>query len=107
MLRRTVSSMAKAILHSDPNMADDLIYWEDLQPGEALEIGSHTFSESEIIAFARQFDPQSFHADPAAAQKSFYKDPIASSWHTCAIAIRLMVDTYICPRASLRAPGRR
>jgi acyl dehydratase len=48
-------------------MADALLYWEDFQPGNTLEIGSHTFTEEEIIAFARQFDPQSFHIDPASA----------------------------------------
>jgi acyl dehydratase len=86
-------------------MADDLIYWEDLQPGEALEIGSHTFTADEIIAFARQFDPQSFHIDPVAAQASSFGGLIASGWHTCAIAMRMMVDTYIGRSASLGSPG--
>jgi acyl dehydratase len=86
-------------------MADDLIYWEDLQPGEALEIGSHTFTAEEIIAFARQFDPQSFHTDPAAAKQSVFGGLIASGWHTCAIAMRLMVDKYIGRSASLGSPG--
>ena len=86
-------------------MADDLLYWEDLQPGEALEIGSHTFTEEEIIAFARQFDPQSFHIDPAAAKNSFFGGLIASGWHTCAIAMRLMVDKYVARSASLGSPG--
>ena len=86
-------------------MADDLLYWEDLQPGEALEIGSHTFSAEEIIAFARQFDPQSFHVDPAAAKNSFFGGLIASGWHTCAIAMRLMVDSYIGRSASMGSPG--
>jgi acyl dehydratase len=86
-------------------MADDLLYWEDLQPGEALEIGSHTFTAGEIIAFAQQFDPQSFHIDPAAAKKSVFGGLIASGWHTCAIAMRLMVDKYIARSASLGSPG--
>ena len=86
-------------------MADDLLYWEDLQPGEALEMGSHTFTEEEIIAFAQQFDPQPFHTDPVAAKQSFYGGLIASGWHTCAIAMRLTVDSYIGRAASLGSPG--
>ena len=86
-------------------MADDLLYWEDLQPGEALEIGSHTFTEEEIIAFARQFDPQPFHVDPEAAKKSFFKGLIASGWHTCSVGMRLMVDKYVNRSASLGSPG--
>jgi acyl dehydratase len=86
-------------------MADDLLYWEDFQPGDALETGSHTFSEDEIIAFARQFDPQPFHIDPAAARNSSFGGLIASGWHTCAIAMRLMVDRYVGRSASLGSPG--
>ena len=86
-------------------MADDLLYWEDLQPGEALELGSHTFTAEEIVAFARQFDPQSFHTNPVAAKQSFYGGLIASGWHTCAIAMRLMVDSYIGRSASMGSPG--
>jgi len=86
-------------------MADDLLYWEDLQPGEIQEIGSHRFTEEEIIAFGRQFDPQPFHTDPEAAKSSFFKGLIASGWHTCAIAMRLMVDKYVARSASLGSPG--
>jgi len=86
-------------------MADDLLYWEDFKPGNTLEIGSHTFTEEEIIAFARQFDPQIFHIDPAAAKNSFFGGLIASGWHTCAVAMRLSVDKYVARSASLGSPG--
>ncbi|MGH8765985.1 MAG: MaoC family dehydratase [Burkholderiales bacterium] len=82
-----------------------MLYWEDLQDAGSVEIGSHTFTEEEIIAFARQFDPQPFHVDPQAAKKSFFKGLIASGWHTCAIAMRLMVDKYVNQSASLGSPG--
>ncbi|HTQ77047.1 MAG TPA: MaoC family dehydratase [Burkholderiales bacterium] len=84
---------------------DELLYWEDFKPGTVDEIGRHTFTEAEIIAFARQFDPQPFHVDPEAAEKSFFKGLIASGWHTCAIAMRLMVDKYVGRSASLGSPG--
>lgn len=81
------------------------LYWEDFIPGDTMEMGSHTFTEAEIVAFARQFDPQPFHLDPAAAANSFFKGLIASGWHTCAIAMRLMVDGYLARSASLGSPG--
>jgi acyl dehydratase len=85
--------------------SDDLLYWEDLKESGTFEIGSHTFTEEEIIAFARQFDPQPFHIDPVAAKQSFFKGLIASGWHTCSVGMRLMVDKYVNRSASLGSPG--
>lgn len=82
-----------------------MLYWEDLKDGGTVEMGSHTFTEAEIVAFARQFDPQPFHVDPEAAQRSFFKGLIASGWHTCCVAMRLMVDKYVSRSASLGSPG--
>ena len=56
------------------------LYWEDFRVGDALAMGSHTFSEDEIIAFARQYDPQPFHVDPVAASESNFKGLIASAY---------------------------
>ncbi len=86
-------------------MADDLLYWEDFPVGDTMEMGSYTFTEAAIMDFARQFDPQPFHIDPAAAKNSFFKGLIASGWHTCSIAMRLMVDRYVARSASLGSPG--
>ena len=86
-------------------MAGALLYWEDFPVGETVEMGSHTFTEAEIIAFARQFDPQPFHVDPEAAKNTVFKGLVASGWHTCAIAMRLMVDKYVARSASLGSPG--
>jgi len=86
-------------------MAGATLYWEDFPVGDTMEMGSHTFTEPEIIAFARQFDPQPFHVDPEAAKNTFFKGLVASGWHTCAIAMRLMVDKYVARSASLGSPG--
>ncbi len=83
----------------------DTLYWEDFTPGEVVEIGRHTFTEEEIIAFAVQFDPQPFHTDPVAARGTFYGGLIASGWHTCAVGMRLMVQSYIGRAASAGSPG--
>ena len=86
-------------------MADELLYWEDLKDSGSVDMGSHTFTEADIIDFARQFDPQPFHLDPEAAKNSFFKGLIASGWHTCCVAMRLMVDKYVSRSASLGSPG--
>ena len=80
-------------------------YWEDFKLGERAELGRHTFSEQEIVAFGRQYDPQPFHIDPQKARDSAFGGLIASGWQTCAIGMRLMVDAYISQTVSLGSPG--
>lgn len=82
-----------------------MIWWEDFKVGDAAEMGRHTFSEEEILRFGREFDPQAFHADPEAAKDTFFGGIIASGWHTCSVAMRAMVDSYLRRAASLGAPG--
>lgn len=53
--------------------------------GETLTLGSHTFETDEIKEFARKYDPQRFHVDEAAAEKSVFGRLCASGWHTCAM----------------------
>ena len=68
-------------------------YFDDLRFGERLQSGQYIVTEEEIINFAREFDPQSFHLDPAKAEQSIFKGLIASGWHTAAITMRLFVQT--------------
>ena len=82
-----------------------MMYWEDFRPGDRIEMGRHTFTPEEIIAFARQFDPQPFHVDPEAAKQSFFGGLIASGWHTCAVGMRLTVESHVSKSASLGSPG--
>ena len=86
-------------------MAQFKWYFEDFEVGKTINVGSRTIAEEEIIAFARQFDPQPFHVDKVAAEKSMYGGIIASGWHTCAIMMRLMVDGFLRESASLGSPG--
>jgi len=81
------------------------LYWEDFVVGETTDLGRHTFTEDEIVEFARKFDPQPFHVDSRAARDSFYGGLIASGWHTCAVAMRILCDSYINRSVSLGSPG--
>ena len=80
-------------------------YWEDFTIGERAELGRHTFSEAEILAFGRQYDPQPFHTDPEKARQSVFGGLIASGWQTCAVGMRLMCEGYINDTVSLGSPG--
>jgi len=80
-------------------------YWEDLQVGSQRDLGSITPTREEILAFAGQFDPQPFHLDDEAAKASVFGALGASGWHTCAMAMRLMVTNFLHEAASLGSPG--
>jgi acyl dehydratase len=80
-------------------------YWEDFKVGEVEQIGAKRVERDEIIAFARQYDPQSFHVDEEAAKRSMYGGLIASGWHTCAMVMRMMCDAYLLDSDSVGSPG--
>ena len=80
-------------------------YWEDLAAGSVRDLGAVTVSAEEIKDFARQFDPQPFHVDEAAAQQSIFGSLCASGWHTCALAMKLTVENFLLEAASMGSPG--
>ena len=70
-----------------------LLYFDDLHPGQTFVTGCHTLTADQIFGFARAFDPQPFHLDDAAAQKTLFNGLSGSGWHTAALTMRLMVDS--------------
>ncbi len=80
-------------------------FFEDFEPGQVYELGSRTVTEADIIAFAREWDPQPFHTDPEAAAESVFGGLIASGWHTGAMWMRLYVDSLLGGPASQGSPG--
>ncbi len=67
------------------------MWFEDFVVGIKHDLGSYTFTEEAMIAFARKYDPQPFHIDPEAAKHSMFSGLIASGWHTVAVWMKLMV----------------
>ena len=66
------------------------LHFEDLSLGFTWHSAAVTLSEADIIAFARAFDPQPFHTDPAAAAAHrLFRGLAASGWHTSAVTMRL------------------
>ncbi len=82
-------------------------FFEDRVLGEIADLGQHTFARDEIVAFAREFDPQPFHLDDAAARASLFGALCASGWHTAAHFIRGAVTTRLAANAAVRPEGTR
>ena len=80
-------------------------YLEDFPVGVRRRLGTTTVTEEEVIRFATEFDPQPFHVDRGAAERSFFGGLIASGWHTCALTMRVMVDGFLSESASMGSPG--
>jgi len=80
-------------------------YFEDYVPGLIMDCGSFTMSEADIIAFAKEYDPQPFHVDPVAAEDGPFGGLIASGWHTTSMMMRQLVEHWLTPESSLGAAG--
>ena len=80
-------------------------YFEDYQVPRVYEFGSVAVTQTEIIEFARRFDPQDMHVDPEKAKQWRFGGIVASGWHTVGLAMRLYVDQYLSTVASLASPG--
>jgi acyl dehydratase len=81
------------------------IYFEDFWPGRVFELGSIDVTADEIVEFATKYDPQPFHVDPVAAERSPFGGLIASGWHTCALYMRLLYDGILHDSSSQGSPG--
>ena len=80
-------------------------YFEDFIPGHVIELGQKQVTEEEVLRFAREFDPQSFHIDHDAAKNSIFGGIIASGWHTCGMIMRMVVDGFLANSTSMGSPG--
>jgi len=69
------------------------MWFEDIAIGSKRTLGSHTFSQDEIMDFGRKYDPQIFHVDPEAAAASPVGGIIASGWHTVAVWMKLAIES--------------
>ena len=80
-------------------------YWEDFTPGRVFETATRTLSQEDILRFAREYDPQTYHTDAEAARRSPYGGLIASGWQTAAVGMRLMCDSYLLETSCVGSPG--
>lgn len=83
----------------------DPLYFEDLTPGRRFTSGTRTLDAAVMKAFAREYDPQPFHTDDAAATSTFFNGLAASGWYTAAVTMRLIVDSDFCPAGGVIGAG--
>lgn len=80
-------------------------YYEDFAPGDVFETPPVAFSEADIVAFARLYDPQPFHVDKDAAAKSQYRGLIASGMQVMALTFRALIDAGFVRGGGMGSPG--
>jgi acyl dehydratase len=80
-------------------------YFEDFQVGDVIECGKRTVTKEEIIAFAKEYDPQPIHVDEVHAAASHFGEVIASGLHMLGICMRQVVDTFLNDAVTLGSPG--
>ena len=80
------------MMHASENDANRRLYLDDLHVGQRFVSDAHALDKGQVIAFASQFDPQSFHLDDELAKATLFGGLAASGWHTAAITMRLLVD---------------
>jgi acyl dehydratase len=79
---------------ADPGEPDRRFYLDDLHVGQRFTGATHHMVDAaQIMAYAREFDPQPFHLDDAAAKQTLFGGLAASGWHTMAITMRLLVES--------------
>ena len=81
------------------------LYFEDFTVGRRFITRAVTLSEADIIDFAFKYDPQPFHIDKVAAERSPYGGLIASGFHTLSICFRMAIQAEVFTECSMGSPG--
>lgn len=82
------------------------LYLDDFRVGDRFDSpAGYTFTDADIIDFALRYDPQQFHVDAEAANRSHFGGLIASGFHSLAIAFRLFYSTGALASANMGGPG--
>ena len=77
----------------EPEDAVPLPYLAQAEIGATRDLGAHRFEADDIIAFARAYDPQTFHLDAEAARGTHFGALCASGWHTAAVWMKRLTAT--------------
>ena len=81
-------------------MSQPKYYFEDFAVGETAEFGAKEVTKDEVIEFASQYDPQPFHLDEEAANKSLFRGLSSSGWHNCTMLMGMIWEGYLHETAS-------
>ena len=78
---------------------------EDFKKGDIFDLGEHTFSEEEIVDFAKKYDPFPFHIDKNAAEKTVFSGIISSGWLTALVWLGMMHKSFLSYDTTMGSPG--
>lgn len=67
-------------------------FLEDFKIGETWVSKTVEMTEEDMIAYARQNDPQPMHVDPEKAAAGRFGTIIASGWQIAALSMRLFIE---------------
>jgi acyl dehydratase len=78
---------------------------DELSPGQVFELGGFVLTRAEVLDFARQFDPQPFHLDEAAARDSMFGRLVASGLHTFSATVGHLIRSGLIAEVNLGGGG--
>jgi acyl dehydratase len=81
------------------------IAFEDFSPGNVAEYGDMVVDRDEMVAFAREYDPQPMHLSDEAAAAAMLGGLIGSGWYSTALLMRMNCDAFLLDASSLGSPG--
>lgn len=82
-----------------------MLHFEDFPVGKRFDFKPIEVRADEVIAFASEFDPQPMHLSEDGGKASILGGLAASGWHTSAMMMRMLCDSYIHETASEGSPG--
>mgnify|MGYP003627517454 FL=1 len=80
-------------------------YFEDFIVGQEWSFDPWVLDEASVIEFAKKYDPQPMHTDPAAAAEGPHGAIIASGWQTALSCTAPFLDAVMKDTAGLASPG--
>jgi acyl dehydratase len=82
-----------------------MLHFEDFPAGKRFDFKPVEVKAEDVIAFAAEFDPQPMHLSHDGGKASILGGLAASGWHTSAMMMRMLCDSYIRETASEGSPG--
>ena len=79
--------------------------FSEFKVGMVIKHGPVVVNETEMLEFAKSYDPQWFHVNAEAAKEGRWNGLIASGWLTCGLAMRMAVEGVLSNSESFGSPG--
>jgi len=79
--------------------------FSEFKVGMVIKNGPVVVTETEMLEFAKAYDPQWFHVNPEQAKEGRWDGLIASGWLTCGLAMRMAVDAALKNSECFASPG--